>query len=57
MAYPEPIPEIKGKNAKEFLGRLAKFKLTSTEKEVYRGARANYRKMAPKESGESEEGD
>lgn len=47
MAFPEPIPAIEGKDAKEFLERLRKFKLTSAQKEVYRDARANYRKMAP----------
>jgi len=56
MAYPEPIPAIKGKHAKEFLERLSKFKLTPREKEIYRNARANYRKMSPTESEDSAEG-
>jgi hypothetical protein len=38
MAYPEPIPELKGKDAREFLKRLKNFKLTEEQKEFYRDA-------------------
>ena len=48
MAYPEPIPALKGRDAKEFLKRLEAFKLTKSQKELYRNARGNYRKKAPK---------
>ena len=48
MAYPEPIPALKGKDAKEFLKRLEAFKLTKSQKELFRNARENYRKKAPK---------
>ena len=44
MAYPEPIPAIKGRNAREFLRRLESFELSEKQKELYRGARADYRK-------------
>ncbi len=46
MAYPEPIPAIKGKDAKEFLKRLETFKLTKSQRELYRNAGENYRKKA-----------
>ncbi len=48
MAYPEPIPALKGKDAKEFLKRLEAFKLTESQKALYRNARENYRRRAPK---------
>jgi len=48
LAYPEPIPALKGKDAKEFLKRLKAFRLTKAQKELYRNARENYRKHAPK---------
>lgn len=49
MAYPEPIPEIKGRHAKEFLERLEKFHLTSSQKRLYRGAKEFYLKLKPEE--------
>ena len=52
MAYPEPTPPLKGKDAKEFLRRLKEFKLTPEQKEIYRNARANYRSAAPRNDGE-----
>jgi len=48
LAYPEPIPALKGKDAKEFLKRLEAFKLRESQKELYRGARESYKKKAPK---------
>ena len=49
MAYPEPIPTIRGKRAREFIDRLEGFELTSSQKKLYRGAREYYRKLKPKE--------
>lgn len=49
MAYPEPIPELRGKNAREFLRRLESFELTSSQKRFLRGARDFYLKLRPKE--------
>jgi len=39
MAYPEPIPVLKGKEAEEFDSRLKKFRLNGAQKEFYREAR------------------
>ena len=36
MAYPEPIPVIKGKDAEEFLDRLKHFKLTPSQRQLFR---------------------
>lgn len=47
MAYPEPIPEITGPKAKEFLKRLAQFKLTAAQRKLYKGAQAFYNEKAP----------
>ena len=49
MAYPEPIPEIKGAHAKAFLKRLDDFELSSSQKRLYRGAKEFYLKTRPKE--------
>jgi hypothetical protein len=49
MAYPEPIPEIRGKDAKEFLKRLENFSLTPAQKELYKGCREFYLRLRPKE--------
>jgi hypothetical protein len=49
MAYPEPIPAIKGKNAKEFLERLANFKLNAEQKKLYEGSVGLYQRLRPKE--------
>ena len=38
MAYPEPIPVLKSKDAKEFEKRLESFKLSGAQKEFYREA-------------------
>ncbi len=38
MAYPEPIPVLKSKEAKEFENRLDSFKLSGAQKELYRQA-------------------
>jgi hypothetical protein len=39
LAYPDPIPALKGKEAEEFAKRLEKFKLNGAQKEFYREAR------------------
>ena len=49
MAYPEPIPEIKGEHAKEFLRRLESFRLTPAQKKLFKGADEYYLKKRPKE--------
>ena len=49
MAYPEPIPVIRGKDAEEFLERLRRFKLTPAQKRLYKGARQFYERKRPKE--------
>lgn len=38
MAYPEPIPVLKSKDAKEFERKLESFKLNGAQKEFYREA-------------------
>ena len=38
MAYPEPIPPLKGKQAEKFLRDLENFKLTKEQMEFYREA-------------------
>ena len=48
MAYPEPIPALKGKEAKEFLQRLQKFELKESQLELYKAARDDYRKKTSK---------
>jgi hypothetical protein len=42
MAYPEPIPAIKAKDAKKFDERLESFQLTAEQKAFYKKARANF---------------
>ncbi len=49
MAYPEPIPAIKGKHAEEFLEKLSRFKLTASQKRLYEGSVDLYQKLKPKE--------
>ena len=49
MAYPEPIPPLRGRNVEEFLHRLEDFRLSRKQKEFYKDAKKMYRKMAPKE--------
>jgi len=36
MAYPEPIPVLKSKDAKDFDKRLSRFKLSKAQKEFYK---------------------
>jgi len=48
MAYPEPTPALKQKDAREFLKRLKRFKLTKAQKEFYKNARADYEKSVNK---------
>ena len=38
MAYPEPIPVLKSREAKEFERKLESFKLNGAQKEFYREA-------------------
>ncbi len=49
MAYPEPIPELRGRHAKEFLDRLETLHLTSSQKKLYAGARSLYLQLKPRE--------
>lgn len=42
MAYPEPTPILRGKEARQFLQRWRDFKLTAEQQEFYRGARESY---------------
>jgi hypothetical protein len=49
MAYPEPTLILKGKAAREFLVRLANFKLTSEQKKFYKDARKEYRRSVGKD--------
>jgi hypothetical protein len=48
MAYPEPIPALNAKEAREFQRNLAKFKLTPKQKEFYREMRAKLKKSKKK---------
>lgn len=49
MAYPEPIPVLRQKDAKEFERRLKNFKLTKAQKEFYKKAHRAYLKSQNKE--------
>ena len=42
MAYPEPIPILRQKDAREFLKRLDQFRLTKAQKEFYKDAHKDY---------------
>jgi len=44
MAKPEPIPVLKGKNARALAERLKKPRIGRLEKELYRGAHKHYYK-------------
>jgi hypothetical protein len=45
LAYPEPIPAIRGKqDIEEFYRRLKQFKLTAAQKKMYRDAIERYEK-------------
>jgi hypothetical protein len=46
MAYPEPIPVLDRKEAKEFLKRLENFKLTEEQHKIYRDARKQFKEGA-----------
>jgi len=43
MAYPEPTPILRGKEARDFLRRLKAFKLTPEQQVFWRGALESYR--------------
>ena len=42
VAYPEPIPAVKGKDAEEFEKKLERFRLNGAQKEFYREAKRNF---------------
>lgn len=44
MAKPEPVPELKGKEARELMKRLRNPTASKATREFYRGAAAEYRK-------------
>jgi len=44
MAKPEPIPELKGTDAREFLKNLRNPNATKAVREFYRGAAGQWRK-------------
>lgn len=46
MAYPEPIPALKSKDAKEFDKKLKDFSLNSAQKEFYRDARKRFKEKS-----------
>ena len=49
MAYPEPIPAIRGKkDIEEFERRLKSFKLTAAQKKMYREAIERYEQQHSK---------
>ena len=45
MAYPDPTPELKGKQILEFQKRLDNFKLSFEQKEFYKDAKWLYKKI------------
>jgi hypothetical protein len=49
MAYPEPTPVLRGKDAKEFVKKLDSFQLDSSQKARWKGARETYQKLKPKD--------
>ena len=50
MAYPEPIPAIRGKkDIEEFERRLKSFKLTAAQKKMYRDAIERYERTRSKQ--------
>ena len=50
MAYPEPTPEIKGREAKEFIKRLEDFDVTDEQLALYKDSREFYRFIKARES-------
>ena len=50
MAYPEPIPELTGKQALEFLKRLGELRLSGSQRELYREAFAAFAAMNSEKS-------
>jgi hypothetical protein len=52
VAFPEPIPVIRGKrDVEEFYRRLRSFKLTEEQKELYRDAMERYQRRDARELG------
>jgi hypothetical protein len=54
MAYPEPIPALRGKRAKQFIKRLDEFKLNEQQKRIYSDAVQYYKRMRPKKDEKHE---
>ncbi|MBU1158595.1 MAG: hypothetical protein KKE24_04575 [Candidatus Thermoplasmatota archaeon] len=42
MAYPEPIPALKAKDAKQFVKQLESFELNPAQKKIYTQARERF---------------
>ncbi len=42
MAYPEPVPILRGKDAEEFFRKLENFRLTDAQKAFYREGLRTY---------------
>jgi len=47
MAYPEPIPVLRGKEAEEFLKSIESFSLTPEQREFWREAAERHKARAP----------
>jgi hypothetical protein len=45
VAYPDPVPVVKIKDAREFKDRLDNFKLTSAQKKFYADGRRKFKKQ------------
>jgi len=43
VAYPEPIPALKAKDAEKFEKNLEEFKLNSAQRQFYREARKRFK--------------
>lgn len=51
VAYPEPIPVIRGKEqVEEFYRRLKDFKLTAAQRKLYKDAIERYKREHPSDS-------
>ena len=49
MAYPPPVPVVKGKAARELLEDLDRSKPKSAKNPHWKGSKALYQKLRPKE--------
>jgi len=52
MAYPGPIPILKGKDAEEFFQRLETLRMTARQRRLYRGAIKFYEDLRPNQTSE-----